>query len=509
MLDNYYLNRGKSIKIKRVIAGCMAIGTIFIMSSSSNLKNLRINNRIVIKPVEHNLVSNNNNNNSSSTSSAVASSEVVVSSQAPIVDNSSMVSSQIEVKKYDLGNDELIEKYGQFTLWGMPYEGYLKAMDNKFEEILFEQSNDDDLNYDLTKLYRYADIEKYLYELGKNSNVRLYQLGTSSEQRKIYGIEVGTGSKVIMLTGNLHGNEGAGTGYILKSISDLLNKSNNDSYLKLLLENVKIVAIPCVNPDGREINITQNINYWKANGLGIDLNANFPSSEASVLSNKEKMDIGIKITPGPNAFPGYKLGDANETKVLMKWFEQYIVKEQAFCHIDYHQQGRVIYCTNFYGTDERNNNAKDFVSSLVSFFNNNNNNMPNFANIGTNTLMDGSGGGATYYANNLADGFVMSKKYGRLGMLKDDNVELALIFGKLTKDNTYYKPANFDFVNCTLEIGTKATVGYDMESLKNQSEEYYNYNYGNIPILLMEKCLGQEKINELKEQAKAKVLIMK
>jgi hypothetical protein len=491
MRDKYIIKKDLNHIFKNILIGTMCFGTLIIMTSSRHIKKLKIyNEEVITKPIEQ-VIENS--------SSSTVSSDIVSSSDSVIVSSALPISS-MEEKKYYFGNDALIEQYGRFTVMGMNYDDYLRTMDNSFNEIIYDIEMDNDLNYDLKKLYRYIDIEKFLYDLGENNNARLYKLGESSEKRNIYGIEVGTGKNVIMLTGNLHGNEGAGTAYILKGISELLNKSKKDVYIKLLLENVKIVAIPCVNPDGREININKGINTWKANALGINLNGNFPSSEAGCLSYKEKIDSNISSNPNAATFPGYTLGDALETRILMKWYNEYIVNQNARCYVDYHQQGRVVYCTNFYTTDDRNNNTLNFVSDILSFFNNNR--ISNkFANGGTTTKMDGSGGGGTYYASNLADGLVMSKQYGRLGLNKNNLVQPALLFGKLTENNEFYKPANKSFVTCTLEIGTGDSLGYDQKALLNQEQEYYEYGYENILKLLMERTLAADVINDLKNQA--------
>jgi hypothetical protein len=52
--------------------------------------------------------------------------------------------------------------------------------------------------------HSYREIEETILDLSKYDGVRLYVIGISSECRKIYSIEAGSGSRLILLTGNVH-----------------------------------------------------------------------------------------------------------------------------------------------------------------------------------------------------------------------------------------------------------------------------------------------------------------
>ena len=95
-------------------------------------------------------------------------------------------------------------------------------------------------------------------------------LGTSEGGLPIYGVQLGTGSKRILIWSQMHGNESTTT----KAIFDLFNYFElPDS--KVLLEACTLFIIPILNPDGAEA-------YTRLNKNQIDLNR-----DAKALSQSE------------------------------------------------------------------------------------------------------------------------------------------------------------------------------------------------------------------------------
>ena len=99
--------------------------------------------------------------------------------------------------------------------------------------------------------------------------------------RPIYMATVGTpspGKPAILLLGGIHAREIATTDVILYILENLLE----DEKAKKLLDNVVIYAVPCLNPDGREVVFGGRI-WWRKNCrpghdgrvVGVDLNRNF------------------------------------------------------------------------------------------------------------------------------------------------------------------------------------------------------------------------------------------
>jgi hypothetical protein len=99
-------------------------------------------------------------------------------------------------------------------------------------------------------------------------------LGTSETGMPVHGVQVGTGSKRILIWSQMHGNESTTT----KALFDLFN------YFELpnseaLLEACTLFIIPILNPDGAEV-------YTRLNGRQIDLNRDakdLSQSESKIL----------------------------------------------------------------------------------------------------------------------------------------------------------------------------------------------------------------------------------
>ena len=103
-----------------------------------------------------------------------------------------------------------------------------------------------------------AHIEPVLKSLSSQFNQSI--LGTSEAGLPIHGIQVGTGSKRILIWSQMHGNESTTT----KALFDLFNYFEFP-HSKSLLEACTLLIIPILNPDGAEA-------YTRLNRNQIDLN---------------------------------------------------------------------------------------------------------------------------------------------------------------------------------------------------------------------------------------------
>ena len=119
-------------------------------------------------------------------------------------------------------------------------------------------------------------IEPILESLSKD--FRVSTIGYSVNKKPIYAVEIGTGSKKILMWSQMHGNESTTT----KALFDLFNFLKQDS---LEAENIKkeftLLCIPILNPDGAEV-------YTRVNANEIDLNrdsVNLSQPESQLLRN--------------------------------------------------------------------------------------------------------------------------------------------------------------------------------------------------------------------------------
>lgn len=97
-------------------------------------------------------------------------------------------------------------------------------------------------------------------------------IGKSVLDKPIFSIQLGKGSKKILLWSQMHGNESTTT----KALFDVLNAfSQKNKSINHILEACTIVIIPILNPDGADVYTRENIN-------NIDLNR-----DAKALSQPE------------------------------------------------------------------------------------------------------------------------------------------------------------------------------------------------------------------------------
>lgn len=124
-------------------------------------------------------------------------------------------------------------------------------------------------------------------------------IGYSRQGRAINAYSFGTGSKTILFTGAIHGNEQSSRLLMNAWINEL------DLNARSILNGTRIVVIPSVNPDG----VATNNRY---NAAGIDLNRNYNVSDW-------KTDIEtVNGTPYPGG-GGPTPGSEPETQALMAY----------------------------------------------------------------------------------------------------------------------------------------------------------------------------------------------
>ena len=188
--------------------------------------------------------------------------------------------------------------------------------------------------------------------------LRIYTVGYSEGGREILMYTLGNGAKKALIIGSIHAREHITTKYLLKVTEDYCNAAESASGyygnydIRSLLNEYTLYIIPCANPDGVEIVLSNDVpesnvrvsklSEYKANKNGVDLNRNFPLAW-------EHIDNGV-TSPADYYFKGYKSASAKETKVLMG-----LCLENDFSFmISVHIKGNCIFWGDTYKT---NNNA--------------------------------------------------------------------------------------------------------------------------------------------------------
>jgi g-D-glutamyl-meso-diaminopimelate peptidase len=197
------------------------------------------------------------------------------------------------------------------------------------------------------------DLMELRFKYKKELTFRV--IGTAHSGRKIWAVKLGKGEKNILLVGSHHGRE-----WMTSMLLTKMLKTYTEAYAKGkpigsfpsdLLNEVSIWFVPMLNPDGVTIqqkgysefpfwdkdkiikmnNGSSDFTRWKANGIGVDLNRQYPAGW-------NKLD---RTTPTPSYqfYKGKVPLEAHEVICLVKFVKE-ISPEIAGA---YHTAGREIF----------------------------------------------------------------------------------------------------------------------------------------------------------------------
>jgi len=402
---------------------------------------------------------------------------------------------------------DAIAPYGKYIGGsGMPIELYKEAMDAKWEDVSSASKSFKPVRINLTKKYTYNSLVKMLSDLSVIDGVSLFKIGESTQGRPMYAIEVDIPSDVeketILLTGTVHARETAGCEYIIKQLAELLQ--SDSPYAREVLSKTRFVAVPCVNPDGREgicFN-TEAYTYddgtlWKATSSGIDLNRNFPGlSWSSVLDGYKESEY-LEKSPGKLYYAGAYPGCSPETRAMMKFLYHYVVIEKAKLLVDYHQQGRVMCVAKPWLPDAEQERSKDYANAMKDLLNygisRNRSDKYTLLEEDEEYGLNGLGTTLTDYACTIALGAKFSPAYGFSVYCSKVKEYPLVAIPRLSKTKKKLLPAqNPDFTTFSFEIGWgKKYLGYTDKARSLFAAEYNDFHYGSVLYKLSEMVCSQ------------------
>ncbi len=396
----------------------------------------------------------------------------------------------------ELQNDTAA-KGGKFVgeATGMPFDEYKEAMEYKWTDCTQYNKKIKNVSLDIAKSYTYDKLVSMMKTFSRNDGVWLYKIGSTVQGRDMYMLEIDINPSVeketIVLTGNVHARETAGTMYILKTLFDLVQADTKES--KEFLSKYRIAAVPCVNPDGREGVAFDTANYtysdgqlWKATSNGTDLNRNFPGlSWCQVKKSSDATDYRAY-----NSKKIYYIGDyagsCPETKAMMKFLYYFIAVEKATVLIDYHQQGAISYAGKPWDKQVHQDACKNLSNAMFKEMNKGNSH--NYYWLGeTSTYgLEGTGSTLTDYACSIAYGAKFSPTYGFCVYTDGKNEYTLLDIPRMDKNTKkLIGEENSEFATMTFEIGYgRQYLGYSEKTRKLLAQEYENYHFGNVPYIL-------------------------
>ena len=222
----------------------------------------------------------------------------------------------------------------------------------------------------VTEKYTYDQMSQDIQELASrySSLMRVNTIGTTLDGRNLYEVVVGNinAEKHVLIHGGIHAREYMTPLLIMKQLEYSLAFYGTASYegrlLSDLFNKTAIHYVPMVNPDGVTISqsgiggirseelrrtiqqcyqndlaqgrtsaaLERYLNYWKANGRGVDLNQNFPADWDEVTS-----------TDMPS-YATYK-GAAPLSEPESQALANLIQSRNWTATISYHSMGNIIY----------------------------------------------------------------------------------------------------------------------------------------------------------------------
>lgn len=210
--------------------------------------------------------------------------------------------------------------------------------------------------YDYLKLKKNIESLKVLYPF-----IKVDIIGKSVCNNNIYGITIGNGNETVIYNGAHHANEWITSLLLMKWLENTcmvysLNGSIKGYEIHKLLNKVKIIIVPMVNPDGVNLvvnglesidknyrkklylwnNKKTDFSKWKANINGVDLNRNY--NAGWYLHKKIEKEIGATI-PTTSLYGGSRPESEPEVKSMVSITNRYNPK----LTLSYHSQGRTIF----------------------------------------------------------------------------------------------------------------------------------------------------------------------
>lgn len=214
--------------------------------------------------------------------------------------------------------------------------------------------------------------------------IKRIDIGKSLCGRPIEALQIGCSNKMTLFTAAFHGMEWLTTLLMFKFLCEIgkvldagENKSENYTELSLCLEHRGLMVVPCVNPDGVEIQLKGyetagkyqqlvknvsggNTSSWQANARGVDLNHNFNAGWDELHLREQELGI---IGASPTRYGGIYPESELEVKALTTLCESYFF-DYVFA---FHSQGEEIFWHFGENTPENSQEIANKLAKLSSY----------------------------------------------------------------------------------------------------------------------------------------------
>jgi g-D-glutamyl-meso-diaminopimelate peptidase len=232
------------------------------------------------------------------------------------------------------------------------------------------------------KPYTYEMLEQDLSKINKKyeDKVIIKSIGTTHFGRDIWAIKLGRGKKNVVMIGAHHGREWLTSIMLMKMLESYAAKYHERGLFGFrfnnILNEVSIWFVPMLNPDG--VTIQQNdlkdfpskhqelllkmnedssdFKRWKANGMGVDLNRQYPAGWESLNQDPD--------SPNYKFYKGEKPLESKEVRLLTKFIKEI----NPAIAVAYHTAGREIFWNYKNGKNlKRDNLIAKKISKLTGY----------------------------------------------------------------------------------------------------------------------------------------------
>ena len=221
--------------------------------------------------------------------------------------------------------------------------------------------------------YTYKQLMSEVHDIKEDDWIEVGSIGKSEQGRTIPYIRIGNGNQHMLLIGTHHAREWITSQFLMKLVREYMEAydvhGKVGNYPISLLDDISIIVIPMLNPDGviiqqnglqtADINrkfklwsmnhFSFNFSRWKANGRGIDLNRQYPSGWDELKK--------LPAWPSFKQYRGKNPAEAIEVQQLIHFTEK-IKPEIA---IAYHTSGKEVF---WYYKNSKETIEKDFALAV-------------------------------------------------------------------------------------------------------------------------------------------------
>lgn len=210
---------------------------------------------------------------------------------------------------------------------------------------------------EVNRPYSYEMLEDDLSKINQSykEKIKIKSIGKTHFGRDIWAIRLGKGKKNVVLIGSHHGREWMTSMMLMKMLESYSATYNESWFLGFkshqIFNDVSIWFVPMLNPDGVAIQQndfkgfpskhqkllvkmndgSDNFKRWKANGMGIDLNRQYPAGWESLDQQPD--------SPWYRFYKGDKPLESKEVESLTKFIEEI----NPAIAVAYHTAGREIF----------------------------------------------------------------------------------------------------------------------------------------------------------------------